>query len=46
MLVSESGLHSSKDLRFLWDAGFSGFLIGETLMRADNPEEMLRNLRA
>lgn len=46
MLISESGLHSSKDLRFLWDAGFSGFLIGETLMRADNPEEMLRNLRA
>ena len=46
MLISESGLHSSKDLRFLWDAGFSGFLIGETLMRADNPEEMLRNLQA
>lgn len=46
MLISESGLHSSKDLRFLRDAGFSGFLIGETLMRADDPEEMLRNLRA
>jgi len=46
MLISESGLRSSKDLRFLWDVGFSGFLIGETLMRADNPEEMLRKLRA
>ena len=46
MLISESGLRNSKDLRFLWDAGFSGFLIGETLMRADNPEEMLRQLRA
>ena len=46
MLISESGLRSAKDLRFLWDVGFSGFLIGETLMRADNPEELLRNLRA
>jgi len=45
-LVSESGLRSAKDLRFLRAAGFNGFLIGETLMRADNPAEMLRNLRA
>ncbi len=46
MLISESGLRNAKDLRFLWDVGFSGFLIGETLMRADDPAEMLRNLRA
>jgi indole-3-glycerol phosphate synthase len=46
MLISESGLRTSKDLRFLWDVGFKGFLIGETLMRADNPAEMLRDLRA
>lgn len=45
-LVSESGLRTARDIRFLWDVGFSGFLIGETLMRADNPAEMLRQLRA
>lgn len=42
--VSESGLHSSNDLQRLHEAGYHGFLIGETLMRADNPEEALRKL--
>lgn len=46
MLISESGFRTSRDVRFLWEVGFRGFLIGETLMRADNPEEMLRSLRA
>ena len=44
LLVSESGLHSSQDLQRLHEAGYRGFLIGETLMRADNPEETLQNL--
>ena len=43
--VSESGLHSSDDLRRLHDAGYHGFLIGETLMRTDDPAEALRRLR-
>ncbi len=43
--VSESGLHSFDDLRRLHEAGYRGFLIGETLMRADEPAEALRNLR-
>ncbi|HKY42462.1 MAG TPA: indole-3-glycerol phosphate synthase TrpC [Pyrinomonadaceae bacterium] len=42
--ISESGLHSSSDLQRLHQAGYRGFLIGETLMRADNPEEALRKL--
>jgi indole-3-glycerol phosphate synthase len=42
--VSESGLHSSNDLQRLHQAGYQGFLIGETLMRANDPEETLRNL--
>lgn len=43
--VSESGLHSSNDLKSLHVAGYRGFLIGETLMRADEPAEALRNLK-
>jgi indole-3-glycerol phosphate synthase len=45
LLISESGLHSFNDLHRLQDAGYRGFLIGETLMRADRPAEMLRELR-
>jgi indole-3-glycerol phosphate synthase len=45
LLISESGLHSSTDLQRLRAAGYHGFLIGETLMRADDPAGMLRNLR-
>jgi len=45
LLISESGLHSSSDLHRLRDAGYQGFLIGETLMRADHPANMLRELR-
>lgn len=42
--ISESGLHSSNDLQRLYEAGYRGFLIGETLMRADDPEVELRKL--
>ena len=42
--ISESGLHSSNDLQRLHQAGYRGFLIGETLMCADNPEVTLRKL--
>jgi indole-3-glycerol phosphate synthase len=44
LLISESGLHSPDDLKRLREAGYHGFLIGETLMRADNPEQALRDL--
>mgnify|MGYP003701056429 CR=1 FL=1 len=46
MLVAESGLRSGDDLRQLSALGYRGFLIGETLMRADEPERALRKLLA
>ena len=45
LLISESGLKSPDDLRRLREAGYRGFLIGETLMRADDPEQALRDCR-
>ena len=43
-LISESGLRSTEDLAMLRSVGYQGFLIGETLMRAERPDEVLRSL--
>lgn len=42
--VSESGLSSSKDLKFLVDNGIDAALIGEYFMRQPDPGEALREL--
>ncbi|HEV2764398.1 MAG TPA: indole-3-glycerol phosphate synthase TrpC [Pyrinomonadaceae bacterium] len=44
LLVSESGLRDGADLRDLRAHGYRGFLVGETLMRAERPDEALRAL--
>jgi len=44
VLVSESGLNTSNDLLRLQTHGYKGFLIGETLMRAERPGLALQSL--
>jgi indole-3-glycerol phosphate synthase len=46
IMISESGLHSTDSLLHLYRLGFRGFLIGEALMRAPDPEAALRDLAA
>jgi indole-3-glycerol phosphate synthase len=46
ILISESGLQSAESLLRLRKVGFRGFLVGEALMRAPDPETALRNLVA
>lgn len=45
LLISESGISEISQIRELRDAGFSGFLVGSTLMEADDPARTLRELR-
>jgi indole-3-glycerol phosphate synthase len=42
--VTESGLRTRDDLTRLQSAGYRGFLIGETLMKADDPAVALHTL--
>ena len=44
--VAESGIRCGADLAKLRAAGFSAFLIGESLMKAAAPGDALRNLKA
>ena len=46
IMISESGLKGADELRHLQTLGFRGFLIGEALMRASDPEAALRELIA
>jgi len=43
-LISESGLHDAKELSMLHTVGYRGFLIGESLMRAEDAAQSLRDL--
>ena len=45
VLVSESGLRTTEDLLRLEEVGYRGFLIGESLMRAESPGEALAALQ-
>ena len=44
LLITESGIGGSGDMRMMMDRGVYGFLIGETFMRAPEPGAELRNM--
>ena len=45
ILISESGIKTSDDIKILKDAGFSGTLIGESMMRSENKKQFLLDLQ-
>lgn len=44
--VAESGIFSKEDVRVLREAGYSSLLIGEALVKAEKPDELIRELRS
>ncbi len=42
LIVSESGINTSADIRFLRDSGASAFLIGSAIMTSENIEQKVR----
>ncbi|MBZ5586722.1 MAG: indole-3-glycerol phosphate synthase TrpC, partial [Acidobacteriia bacterium] len=44
--VAESGIHGARDIATLRAAGYTAFLVGEHLMRSEDPEAALRALAA
>ena len=44
LVISESGIKNSKDIKLLTDNGIKTFLIGETFMRQDCPGRALKKL--
>jgi indole-3-glycerol phosphate synthase len=42
--VAESGIRGRQDMLKLWDAGYDAFLVGEHLVRSDDPGASLRSL--
>ena len=44
MVVTESGIHSSADVKLMRNNGIHSFLVGEAFMRADDPGAELKKL--
>ena len=44
--LAESGIHGPADIAKLRHAGYEAFLVGEALLRSEDPEGALRELRA
>jgi indole-3-glycerol phosphate synthase len=46
LIVSESGIHTAEDLKIVTDAGATAVLIGESLIKQDDPGQAIVNLFA
>jgi indole-3-glycerol phosphate synthase len=44
--IAESGIHSAEDFRFLQNAGFKGFLMGEYFMKHADPAQVCADFKA
>ena len=44
LILSESGISTSEDIRYLKKCGANAFLIGSSIMKSDNIEEQVRKL--
>lgn len=42
VLISESGMNSTKDAHYAYERGAKGVLVGEALMRSEDPETWIR----
>ena len=43
--MSESGIRNEKDAKYIYEkTGIKNFLIGESLLRSDNPVELMKKL--
>ncbi len=45
ILISESGIKTSQDIKMLKNAGFNGVLIGESMMLSKDKKQFLSQLR-
>lgn len=45
LIISESGIYTREDMKYLEEIGVRGVLIGESLMRADSITEKMKELR-
>ncbi len=44
-IISESGIKTAKDAKYIYEkTGIKNFLIGESLLKSDNPDELMREL--
>ncbi len=44
IIISESGIESKEDIRFLHKCGARGYLIGTAIMKNENIEQTVRGL--
>lgn len=46
VLISESGIQSSQQINALYKIGYQGALIGESILKSENPEDFIFNLHS